>query len=114
MKKVMFTSLGLCLLLLAACTPKPTLPTLKTEHIKKTMSDNSIYLQDCFIEHKVPGLVDMRITILGKTGEVLRTVVQGQFAGTPTGKCVEEAMNKVKFPPFQEITIERTYSVWFK
>ena len=114
MRKTVLSILGLSLFLLVACPPKPVLPTLKAEHIKNTMAQNANYLQECFIEHKVPGLVDMRVTILGKTGEVLKVVILGQFEGTATGKCLEQAVNKIEFPPCQELTVERSYSVWFK
>ncbi len=90
------------------------LPTLKAKQVKATMAENAAYLQDCFIENKVPGLVDMRITILGKSGEVLKVEITGQFEGTATGKCLEKAVSKVSFPPFQEITTVKSYSVWFK
>ncbi len=114
MRKVVLSCFGLSLIFLMACPPKPVLPTLRAKQVKSTMSENSAYLQDCFIENKVPGLVDMRITILGKSGEVLKVEITGQFEGTATGKCLENAVSKISFPPFQDITIVKSYSVWFK
>jgi len=51
----------------------------------------------CYAQHKVPGTVMVNIAI-GKNGTVT-AAAQGQFAGTPTGTCVEAAARTATFPP---------------
>jgi len=52
----------------------------------------------CYARHKVPGTVMVNL-VIGKNGTVTTAAAQGQFAGTPTGTCVEAAARTATFPP---------------
>lgn len=51
----------------------------------------------CYDLFKVPGLANVSVTI-GGNGHVSNASVQGSFAGTPTGSCVEKAVKSASFP----------------
>jgi hypothetical protein len=53
----------------------------------------------CFDEYRVPGMATATLTI-ERSGHVSRVGITGQFAGTPTGECVERAVHAASFPPF--------------
>ena len=52
----------------------------------------------CFAQYQVPGTAMLNI-VVGRNGAVRTAVVTGQFAGTPTGACVESAARTATFPP---------------
>jgi len=52
----------------------------------------------CYAQHKVPGTVTLNV-VIGKDGTMTSAVATGQFAGTPTGTCVETAARTATFPP---------------
>jgi hypothetical protein len=52
----------------------------------------------CYERHKVPGTVMLNV-VIGKNGTVTTAAATGQFADTPTGTCVENAVRTATFPP---------------
>jgi hypothetical protein len=52
---------------------------------------------ECFTKFGVAGKAKLKITIAGD-GSVLKYEQQGDFANTPTGSCIDEAMTKASFP----------------
>jgi hypothetical protein len=52
---------------------------------------------ECFKKFGVAGNAKLKITIAGD-GSVEKYEQQGDFANTPTGQCIDEAMTKATFP----------------
>jgi Protein kinase domain/PEGA domain len=52
----------------------------------------------CYARLRVPGLVMVNVTI-ARNGTVASAVATGRFGGTPTGACVERAVENALFPP---------------
>ena len=50
----------------------------------------------CFARDKVPGTAQLRVTI-DADGSVAKYEQRGDFASTPTGRCIDDAMRKVRF-----------------
>jgi hypothetical protein len=57
----------------------------------------------CFAKMKVAGRAKIEITINGD-GTVAKHEQTGDFVGTPTGKCIDEAMRTVVFPKTKKPT----------
>jgi hypothetical protein len=55
-------------------------------------------LADCYRRFQVPGQALVNV-VIAKSGRVSSAVATGQFAGTPTGACVEAAARTAHFPP---------------
>jgi len=55
-------------------------------------------VEACFARYQVPGTVMLHV-VIGRNGAVRTAVASGQFAGTPTGACVESAARTATFPP---------------
>jgi hypothetical protein len=52
-------------------------------------------IHDCYVEHDVPGTAMVNV-VIAKNGKVTSAVVTGRFAGTPTGACVERAVQAAR------------------
>jgi hypothetical protein len=54
----------------------------------------------CFDRYRIRGMASVAVTI-EPTGKVSNAKTLGDFAGTPTGTCVEDAIREAAvFPPF--------------
>jgi len=51
----------------------------------------------CYQKYKVPGTAMVNV-VIGKSGRVSSAQVTGKFSGTPTGACVEAAVETARFP----------------
>jgi len=60
-------------------------------------------IAECFTQYMVPGMAMVNV-VIGRSGRVTSAVVVGKFAGTPTGKCVEQAVKTASFPPSLGLT----------
>ena len=65
-------------------------------------------VQGCYDQYKVPGMVQVSVTI-GSNGRVSNASVTGKFAGTPTGACVAGAVRGAKFDRFKGGALTITY-----
>lgn len=52
----------------------------------------------CYATYREPGLAMVRV-VIGKGGSITSATVNGRFAGTPTGTCVQAAVRTATFPP---------------
>lgn len=76
--------------------------------LQKAMNAIRPGIQACHAQHRVAGIVQVKINIL-RNGRIKSARVTGKFAGTPTGVCVEEAVRGAIFPTFSGPPIEITY-----
>lgn len=58
---------------------------------------------ECYKQYKVPGLAMVNV-VIGRSGKVTSASITGNFAGTPTGACVEKAVKTASFPPSDGLT----------
>lgn len=52
------------------------------------------------------GILWTKLTVEGATGRVARTLVTGEFAGTPAGACAARAVRDVQLPRFARATMD--------
>ena len=70
-------------------------------------------VQACNDKYKVPGTVNVKITI-SPGGSVTGASVTGKFAGTPTGSCVESAVKSARFKKFDGAPVNVNYPFAFR
>jgi hypothetical protein len=70
-------------------------------------------LQQCFDRYKVPGMVQISVTIT-PSGTVARAVTRGRFEGTDTGDCAAAAISQAQFKAFDGQPFTITYPVVFR
>lgn len=59
-------------------------------------------VQQCYDQYQVPGLAEVKVSVLGKTGRIATVKVLGKFRGSPTtGTCLRNAVKKARFPLFR-------------
>ncbi len=85
-----------------ADAPMADIPNLV---ILRAMNGVQPEVHGCYDRFKVPGIAMVRLTVDG-AGKVPSAVVTGNFAGTPTGACVEHAVKHATFPPSAGGTID--------
>jgi predicted Zn finger-like uncharacterized protein len=78
--------------------PAAVLPMLSQSDIVSAMKAVQPKVKECFNQYKVPGIANVRISVVSG-GRVGSATVAGKFAGTPSGTCVENAAKTAKFPP---------------
>jgi hypothetical protein len=89
----------------AACPKKDNAPPpdehlpelLTTDVIREAMKPAVSVSQICFQHFHVVGTARMKLIVSGN-GDVLETSQTGDFAGSPTGECLEKAMSSLRFP----------------
>jgi predicted Zn finger-like uncharacterized protein len=80
--------------------PAGALPErLSRSQIMDTMATVKGRVQACYDRYKVPGLTNVQLKIAG-SGQIQSAAVEGLFAGTETGACVESAVRGARFPAF--------------
>ena len=73
---------------------------LKPSDIQRGMTAIKPLVEACYERFKVDGTVVVTVTI-GYKGRVTKAEVTNKFAGTPTGECVTQAVEKAVFPKFE-------------
>jgi hypothetical protein len=75
----------------------PAVHALSRAEIQTAMGGLKGKMHDCSQQFQQTGPADVKVTV-GESGSVTAVVLSGQFAGTPTGACVEKAVKGVSFP----------------
>jgi hypothetical protein len=70
---------------------------LSTDAIREVMKPGVSVSQICFEHFHVAGTARMKLIVSG-SGDVVEVHQTGDFAGTPTGECLEKALSSLKFP----------------
>ncbi len=88
----------------------PTLPSiLQSDAIQQVMQKAGPAIRECYETYQIPGLAQVRITVRGSDGTVVKAELRGKFRGTPTGKCVLETIQNLIFPRFRKKTMRFVY-----
>jgi predicted Zn finger-like uncharacterized protein len=83
--------------------PAAALPALSQSDIVSAMKAVQPRVKECYNQYKVAGSAMVTIAV-SKGGRIASASVQGKFAGTPTGTCVEAAAKAAKFPPCEAMS----------
>ncbi len=83
--------------------PAVKLVNLTQSDIVSAMRGVQPRVQSCANRYKVPGTALATINVAAG-GRVTSVRVKGQFAGTPTGSCVEQAAKAARFPHCQSMS----------
>jgi hypothetical protein len=87
--------------------------SLSRTDIQSGMSGVRGRVMACNDEYKVPGTLIAKITITGG-GDVSSARVEGKFAGTPSGSCVERAVKNARFKKWKGPSVVVTYPFSFR
>jgi hypothetical protein len=88
---------------------KPAKTELSREDIKKGMGGAQGDAQGCFDSFGIAGTVKIKATV-APSGAVTKAEATGEFAGTPTGRCVAAAVKSVSFPSWEGAPMTINYS----
>jgi hypothetical protein len=93
---------------------RQSIPTrLGSRDIQGGMKRIGARIQQCYDQYQVPGLAEVKVTVKGSTGKVVKVVVLGKFKGSPTtGKCLVEAAMKATFTIFKASKMSFRYR-WY-
>lgn len=82
--------------------PKEKIPEeLTAAQIKVSMKPVKDAADQCFADYGVAGDAKLHVTVAAD-GSVVSVEVKGDFAGTPTGTCLENAVKATTFPKTQK------------
>lgn len=96
----------------AGAKPAPPLPRrLSPMQINAAMAPVRKRAIECFDAYGVAGRASFHITVRGADGKVVEVEQSGDFVGTPTGTCLEDAVRAVTFRPFRKATITFDFPV---
>ncbi len=86
---------------------------LGSRDIRSGMKRIDGLIQQCYDQYQVPGLAEVKVTVQGTTGKVVKVLVLGKFKGSPTtGKCLVEAAMKASFNIFKASKMSFRYR-WY-
>jgi hypothetical protein len=90
--------------------PAVALPMLQSGDIAKAMTAIKPKIQSCYDQHKVPGIVTVRMK-LARGGAVAEAAATGTLAGTASGACVEAAARSAGFPAVDAQELSYSFSL---
>ncbi len=83
--------------------PEKVLPErLTPSQILENMRSIRNQVNECYEQYQIPGVAEVSVTVEGATGAVTNVRLRGVFVGTPTGKCVTEQVQQLKFPQVKQ------------
>jgi hypothetical protein len=85
-------------------------PPLSTSDIKTVMAGVQKQMNTCFRMHGKAGPADVKVEV-APDGAVAGTLIKGEFAGTPTGACVESKIKAATFPASSGLRFDYRLSV---
>jgi hypothetical protein len=86
-----------CRAVAAEPAPGPAVEQLTAAVVAEAMKPAVDAAQKCFEKYGVAGKAKLKITVAGD-GTIARYEQQGDFANTPTGACIDKALEKARFP----------------
>ena len=86
------------------------LPGLTRNDILASMKPLRPKIKECYKQFGQRGLAVVQVRV-GDGGEVTSSKVEGTFAGSPTGACVEAAVKSVRFPQSAGMSFRYPYPV---
>ena len=85
-------------------------PPLTRHEIAAAMKTLAPRLEECQQQLGERGAGHLRV-VVAATGEVEGATVEGALAGSPTGKCVENAVKAVRFPPSAGVSFRYPFAL---
>jgi hypothetical protein len=70
---------------------------LTSRQVNDTLAPVVAAARGCFARDKIAGTARLELTIAAD-GSVAKYAQKGDFQNTPTGRCIDDAMRKVRFP----------------
>jgi len=90
------------------------IPEVLAAHvIRSVMASANPAIRECYDTYQIQGLAQVKVRVKGD-GTVTRAVVQGKFAGTPTGKCILDKVRNLIFPRFKRNEIQFLYPFYLR
>ncbi|MCD6499405.1 MAG: AgmX/PglI C-terminal domain-containing protein [Deltaproteobacteria bacterium] len=81
--------------------------------IRSVMASANPAIRECYDTYQIQGLAQVKVRVKND-GTVTRAVVQGKFAGTPTGKCILDKVRNLIFPRFKRSEIQFVYPFYLR
>jgi hypothetical protein len=94
----------------AAATASSGAPQLTPQDIKTVMSGVQKQMNTCFRMHGKAGPADVKVEV-APDGSVPGALIRGEFAGTPTGACVQAKIKEATFPASSGLRFDYRLSV---
>ncbi len=88
----------------------PKLDALTTSSIRDALKPVVAAANACFNRFNVAGNAKLRFTVHGD-GTIAKYEQQGDFVGTPTGECIDKAIEKAQFPRTKKDSTSFTYPI---
>jgi len=86
------------------------LPALTRNDIQASMKPLRPRIKECYKQFGQRGLAVVQVHV-GDSGQVASTKIEGIFAGSPTGACIEAAVKSVSFPQSAGMTFRYPFPV---
>jgi hypothetical protein len=83
---------------------------LTTAQIKSAMKDVSDQTRACYEAYGIEGMATFKM-IIGGNGKLANAEQTGDFAGTPTGICLDKAVQAASFPESKKKATPITYPI---
>ncbi len=91
---------------------KELLPALpQRSEISRVMSSIRQPIQRCYDLNMVPGKVDVKLTVEGRSGRVLKSDISGESS---TANCIRRLAESIRFPRFAKDQIAIHYPYYFR
>ena len=94
----------------AAAAGSSSAPALSTGDIKTVMAGVQKQMNTCFRQHGKAGQADVKVEV-APDGSVPGALIRGEFAGTPTGACVQAKIKEATFPASSGLRFDYRLSV---
>jgi hypothetical protein len=91
----------------------PKLEALTTSAIKDALRPVVLAADKCFNQFGVAGTARLKLTVNGD-GTIAKYEQQGDFAGTPTGECIDKSIDKAAFPRTKKPQTSFLYPITLK
>lgn len=91
----------------------PVADNLSMSAIKDAMKPVVLASQLCFQQFAVAGNAKLKLTVSGD-GAVTKYEQQGDFTGTPTGDCIDQAAKQLSFPRTKKPTTSFAFPIQLK
>jgi hypothetical protein len=95
---------------LRAAAAASSAPALSTGDIKTVMAGVQKQMNTCFRQHGKAGQADVKVEV-APDGSVPGALIRGEFAGTPTGACVQSKIKEATFPASSGLRFDYRLSV---
>jgi len=83
---------------------------LSTAQIKTSMADVLVQAKACYDAYGIEGMATFKMIIAG-SGKLAKAEQLGDFTGTPTGICLDKAMQAASFPKSKKKATPITYPI---